>query len=113
MTESMMESIITELVVTGGDARAKALEAIKAARKNDMDQAEILIKECNAALTEAHNFQTSFIQEALNDEKGENVPGGLLMVHGQDHLMDAMVVRDLAKEMIEMYKSINELKKIK
>lgn len=109
----MMESIITELVVTGGDARAKALEAVKAARTNDMAHAEKLMKECNEALTQAHNFQTSFIQEALNNDNEKGVPGGLLMVHGQDHLMDAMVVRDLAREMIEMYRVIYALQKRK
>ncbi|WP_459594173.1 PTS lactose/cellobiose transporter subunit IIA [Dickeya ananatis] len=28
------------------------------------------------------------------------------MVHGQDHLMNAMTTRDIALEMIEMYKMI-------
>lgn len=110
MTEKMMESIITELVVTGGDARGKALEAVRAAKNQDMDRAEALLRECNAALTEAHNFQTTFIQEALNSDQEGGVPGGLLMVHGQDHLMDAMTVRDLAKEMVEMYRLIHEMR---
>ncbi len=104
MTENTMETIITELVVNGGDARGKALGAVKAARENDMEKAEELMEECNEALLKAHNFQTSFIQESLAAD--DNSPASLLMVHGQDHLMDAMVVRDLANEMIEMYKVI-------
>ena len=44
MTEQKMESIITELVVNGGDARGKALLAIRAARENDMEKAEQLWK---------------------------------------------------------------------
>lgn len=107
MTENKMETIITELVVNGGDARGKALGAIKAARDNDMDKAEKLMAECNEALLKAHNFQTSFIQETLASD--EETPASLLMVHGQDHLMDAMVVRDLAAEMIEMYRMIHSL----
>ena len=108
MTEQKMESIITELVVNGGDARGKALLAIRAARENDMEKAELLMEECGKALNAAHEFQTSLIQETLNGE--EEAGASLIMVHGQDHLMDAMVVRDLALEMIEMYRVIHLMK---
>lgn len=102
MTEKMMESVITELVVNGGDARGKALAAVKAARENDMETADRLMKECGEALTKAHEFQTTLIQQTISGET--EMATSLIMVHGQDHLMDAMVVRDLAVEMIEMYK---------
>lgn len=109
MTEETMESIITELVVMGGNGRGKALEAIRAAKAGEFEKAGKLLSESDAFIAKAHNYQTSFIQEALNEE--ENTAGvSLLMVHGQDHLMDAMVVNDLAKEMIEMYRMIYELK---
>ena len=42
------------------------------------------------------------IQEELNAEEKRAVD--LLMVHGQDHLMNAMTVRDLAVEIIELCK---------
>ena len=46
------------------------------------------MEECAKALTAAHEFQTSLIQETLNGE--EESAASLIMVHGQDHLMDAM-----------------------
>lgn len=105
MTE--METIITELVVNGGNGRSKALEAVRAARNNDMERAEALLKESNEAIAKAHEFQTSMLQRSLNLETGQGeTEVNLLVVHGQDHLMDAMVVRDLAVEMIEMYRVI-------
>ncbi len=106
MTATKMEEIITELVVNGGGARAKALEAVKAARKNEMEKAENLLKECNEVLIKAHNYQTTLIQGTLSGEE-DNASVSLLMVHGQDHLMDALVVKDMAEEMIEMYKLIH------
>lgn len=106
MAETTLEMIITELVVNGGDARGKALEAVRAAKNKDMDKAAALLKECDASLTKAHNFQTSLIQGTMSEENEEGAAASLIMVHGQDHLMDAMVVRDLAAEMIEMYKVI-------
>ncbi len=107
MAEGMVEKIVMELVVNGGDARSKAMAALRAARANRMDEAETLMRESQDALVRAHNFQTSIIQESLEDEDSY---ASLIMVHGQDHLMTAMVVKDLAEEMIEMYKILYQMK---
>ena len=50
-------------------------------------------------------YQTALIQGTLSGEE-DDTSISLLMVHGQDHLMDALVVKDMAEEMIEMYKLI-------
>ncbi|MBA2886781.1 PTS system cellobiose-specific IIA component [Clostridium beijerinckii] len=100
-----MNQVVMELVVNGGHARSKSMEAIKAARKGDIEFAKEKIKEANEALNKAHNFQTSLIQK---EAAGEEVGLSLLMVHAQDHLMNAMTVRDLAKEMISMYEEFRK-----
>lgn len=99
-----LEQIVIELVVNGGNAKSKALEAIKAAKEGEFELAEKKIQEANESLVRAHEFQTNIIQaEAAGETKTEVT---LLMVHGQDHLMNAMTVRDLAIEMIDMYKEM-------
>lgn len=98
-----VEKIVMELVVNGGDARSKALEAIAAAGKKDFELAEVKMKECEESLNKAHIFQTGMIQGEI---QGEETKISLLVIHGQDHLMNAMTVRDLAVQMIEMYKII-------
>ena len=50
----------------------------------------------------AHEVQTELIQNELN---GKGIDISLLVVHSQDHLMCAMVVIDLVKEMVEMLKN--------
>ena len=100
-----MDQIVMELVVNGGNARSKSMEAIKAAKKGDFELAKEKIKEANEALNKAHNFQTSLIQD---EASGKGVEISLLMVHAQDHLMNAMTVRDLAKEMISMYEEFRK-----
>jgi len=54
----------------------------------------------------AHRFQTDLIQ---GEARGEKVEIRLILIHAQDHLMNAMTVIDLAKEIIELYKKTNEL----
>lgn len=100
-----MDQIVMELVVNGGNARSKSMEAIKAAKASNFELAKEKIKEANEALNNAHNFQTSLIQD---EAAGKGVEISLLMVHAQDHLMNAMTVRDLAKEMISMYEEIKK-----
>ena len=100
-----MDEIVMELVVNGGNARSKSMQAIRAAKKGDFELAKEKIKEANEALNKAHNFQTSLIQQ---EASGKGVEISLLMVHAQDHLMNAMTVRDLAKEMISMYEEIKK-----
>lgn len=101
----LYENIIMELIVKGGDAKSKALLAIGAAKKGNYSEAERLMQDCSQILIEAHEIQTDMIQDELNGKSRE--PVNLLMVHGQAHLMNAMLISDLAKEFIELYKMVN------
>ena len=93
MKKYTAEDIVMNLVCNGGDCRSKALEAIQAARKGDFEQESMHL---------AHNFQTELIQAEMREDESEKAELSLLMVHGQDHLMDGMVVCDLASEIIEI-----------
>ena len=97
--DNAMEMIIMELVVNGGMARSQAIEAIRAARSGEFEKADQLLADCDKTLMSAHEVQTNLIQK---EAAGEHMEVQLLMVHAQDHLMNAMTVRDLAGEMVEM-----------
>ena len=95
------EQRILQLVIQGGDARCTAMEAIEAARAGKFAQAEVLLERISRTLARAHSAQTDMLQEELNREQGGVT---LLMVHAQDHLMSAITVRDLAREIVELYR---------
>jgi len=97
------EMTIMNLVCQGGNARSLAMEAIQAAKSGDFEKADALLAESGTALLGAHQEQTDSIQ---NEVRGGHLPVMLLMVHAQDHLMDAMVIKDMAQEFIELYKRI-------
>ncbi|WP_456064396.1 PTS lactose/cellobiose transporter subunit IIA [Clostridium prolinivorans] len=96
-----MNSIAFELILYAGNGRSNAMEAIQEAKKGNIEKAEELIKEASIELGKAHEFQTKLIQSEAN---GESNPINILLVHAQDHLMTAMTVRDLAAEIVEIYK---------
>lgn len=105
MDKISMEQIVMELIVNAGDGRSKAMQAIRLAKKGDLELAKEKINESSKALNKAHEFQTNLIQK---ESAGDHVEITLLMVHAQDHLMNAMTVRDLAQEMIYMYEEFRK-----
>ena len=102
--DANQELMIMELVVNAGEGRSFAMEALKAARNREYEKAEDLVKQSEQAILNAHKSQIDVISK---EAAGEHFPVSLLMVHAQDHVMNAMTVLDLAKEMIQMYKKIN------
>lgn len=98
-----LEEIITELVVNGGDAKSKAIMAIRQAKSGNFGKAQDFINECNVALNNAHAFQSELLTK---EAQGAGVNISLVMIHGQDHLMNAITTRDLAIEMIELYRTL-------
>ncbi|MCF1783646.1 PTS lactose/cellobiose transporter subunit IIA [Lactobacillus mulieris] len=92
---------IMNLIANGGSARSLAMKAIYAAKKGSFDEADKDIQKANDYLLQAHHVQTKFLTE---EAQGKNHQVSLLMVHAQDHLMNAITVRDLAKEIIDIYR---------
>jgi cellobiose PTS system EIIA component len=94
------ETEIFTLILHGGNGRSAAMEAIHAAKKQDMDLARQKLKEASDSLNKAHHIQTTLIQSEIG---GNSIEISLLMIHAQDHLMNAITVRDLAKEFVDLY----------
>ena len=87
----------------GQRARSAALTALQMARKGDFDEAEKAMEESREYVKHAHTIQTQLI--GLDEGTGK-LPVNLITVHSQDHLMNAMVIQDLAGDMIELYRRI-------
>ena len=100
MDGNLSDAIVMNLVVNSGEARSIAMEAIELARQGQFEEAAAKIAEARETINAAHNFQTELVQKEINNDP---VPMSLLMCHGQDHLMTAMVVIDLAEKFIEVY----------
>lgn len=96
---SAEEMIIMEIIANGGDARTKAIQAIQSAKKGNYEHARESLKSCKQSLNKAHLVQTEMIQKEIRGEGGK---ASLLMIHAQDHLMNAITVKDLAIELVDI-----------
>lgn len=94
------------IILHAGNARSISMEAIKLAKENNIEEAKEKIKEANEEFVKAHHEQTQLLRD---EASGKNTQIPIILVHAQDHLMTALAVNDLAKEMIDMYQKINDL----
>ena len=69
----------------------------------DFEEAEKAMEESREYVKHAHTIQTQLI--GLDEGTGK-LPVNLITVHSQDHLMNAMVIQDLAGDMIELYRRL-------
>ncbi|CAM4062418.1 PTS cellobiose transporter subunit IIA [Bacillus manliponensis] len=98
-----LETIAFHLILHGGNARSCAMEALQLAKQGEFKEAEIKLQEAENELKAAHKLQTELIQKEAGGEKTEPT---LLMVHAQDHLMNAMTVKELVNEFIHLYRKV-------
>ena len=99
-----LEQVIMELIVNSGMARSMAIEAIDQADNGDVKGAKEKVAEARKVIVKAHDYQTELIAK---EARGDNTQMSLMMVHGQDHLMNAMVVIDLAEKFVKVYEKMN------
>lgn len=96
------EMIAFGLIAQAGDARSKAYEALAAAKEGDFDRARELIEQTDASVLEAHHIQTALLAKEAD---GDHTEVDVMLVHAQDHLMTAILAKELIAEMVEMYQT--------
>lgn len=101
MNREEMTLLGFEIVAFAGEARSKLLEALKAAQTGEFDRAKKLVLEAESSIAEAHKAQTSLLQK---EATGEDLAFSVTMMHGQDHLMTTLLLKDLMQHLIELYK---------
>ena len=96
-----LEEVVMGLIINSGQARSLAYTALKKAKEGDLAAAHQLMAQSREALNAAHLVQTQLIE----DDQGEGkIPVTLVLVHAQDHLMTSILCRELATELVEIYR---------
>lgn len=96
----MEQNLAFLMIAHGGDASSNFLQAINCAKEGDIEQAHKLVAAGVESITLAHKLQTDMIFAECNGTPQEI---NILLVHAQDHLMNAMLLKDLTLHLIELY----------
>ncbi|MCO6018290.1 PTS lactose/cellobiose transporter subunit IIA [Carnobacterium divergens] len=103
MPDEQNLQFIMGLIINGGNAKSDAMEAVHAAKNGDFKLANQKLKEADDSLLKAHRSQKEMLTQEGN---GNHFVVSLLTIHSQDHLMNASLFRDLAVEMVVVYKKL-------
>ncbi len=89
-----------EIVAYSGEARSTLLELLKEVRSGNFTNIEKKLAEVDENLSLAHQTQTEMLAK---EASGENLETGFIFIHGQDHLMTTILLRDIIIDFIELY----------
>lgn len=98
-----MESTVMELIINAGESRSYAMEALRAAKSGEWERVDANLIASAEASKRAHDVQTMLI--GLDEGCGK-VQVNLVLVHAQDHIMTAMLARELITEIIDIQRQI-------
>jgi cellobiose PTS system EIIA component len=98
-----LESTVMELIINAGESKSCAMQALAYAKQGKWDQVNNQLKQASEASKRAHMVQTELI--GLDEGTGK-VPVNLIMVHAQDHIMTAMLARELIEELIAIHRKL-------
>lgn len=98
-----LESTVMELIINAGESKSLAMQALQNAKKGEWAEVDSLLAQSTEASKRAHQVQTELI--GMDEGEGK-VPVNLIMVHAQDHIMTAMLAREMIEEIINIHRKI-------
>ena len=98
-----LELVSFQIIAAAGSARSSYVEALQAAKQGNFEEAEAMIKQGDADFVEAHHVHAELIQKFAG---GEDPGANILLIHAEDQVMSAEVLKIMALEFIELYKKL-------
>ena len=98
-----LELVSFQIIAAAGSARSSYVEALQAAKNGNFEEAEALIKQGDTDFVEAHHVHAELIHKFAG---GEDPGANILLIHAEDQVMSAEVLKLMALEFIELYKKL-------
>ncbi len=100
-----LEDAAFKIISAAGDGKAQVAEALKEARSGNFGKAEECLKKADAKIMEAHAMQTEeFLKKEAAGEIKEQL--SVIVSHAQDYVMTALVMKEMAEEMVHIYEQL-------
>lgn len=95
-----IELISFQIISAVGSAKSDYLEALSLAKKGKFKEAKEKILLGESSFIKGHEVHSQLISQEAN---GNNLDFSLLLMHAEDQLMSAEVIKILVQELIELY----------
>jgi len=100
-----MEFVCFNIIAHAGSAKSAYLDALSAIKMKQFDAAKAKIKEGDLALRNAHKTHMGIISSEAGGTKTEF---SLLLMHAEDQINTAEIVKILVDELTELYSKIEK-----
>lgn len=101
MNKEEVQGISFQIISYAGDAFSYYCQAIESAKAGEFEKADELMELANKQMVEAHRAQTNLL---TTEAQGDDIACSVIMVHAQDHLMNAVMFEKVAREFINLYR---------
>lgn len=98
-----MELVCFKIISAVGSARSAFMEAISETKLGHFDQAQALIDDGEAQRVKGHEIHFELLQR---DSSGDSPDFSLLLLHAEDQLMSAELLKITAEELLAVYKRL-------
>lgn len=103
MDEKIVEQSM-QLIMHAGTGRSGVMEALKKMLTDgNCHEARQAINEASQEIGLAHGIQTDLMTQECD---GQAVEKSILLIHAQDHFMNALTVRDLGLIIVDLYEKL-------
>lgn len=99
-TREDLQALAFEIIGYAGEALSNYYAALEKAKEGDKAQCDALLEKATEQMREAHHVQTDLL---CKESEGQNLELSLIVVHAQDHLMNAILAEKLVRELIELH----------
>lgn len=106
---AMWEEVALQLIICAGNARAYAYQALQHAENRKFTAASSDLAAAQEELAQAHRRQSALLQQ---DAASPGPAPSLLLVHAQDHLMNAMSECRLIEAMLGLHQRLAVLEDV-
>lgn len=100
MTKKELQMIGFEIVAYSGDARSELLKLLREVREGNLVNLDSVLQDVDNNLNLAHQAQTKILQQ---EASGEHLDLGFIFIHGQDHLMTTLLLREIIQDFVALY----------
>lgn len=107
--EELIDDVSVPVVAYSGEAKSFLREALEHAKVGNYDKSEKMMNESQISLERAHESHRGVVRYSVMHPDSMQIP--FILMHAEDHLMSASSELNIFKELISVYKVINELKK--
>ena len=95
-----LELLCFNIISHVGEAKSSYLQSLKLVKQGKLEEATKLMEQGENAFLEGHRTHAQLIQK---EASGEHVDVSLLLLHAEDQMMAAEIVKILVDEVIELY----------